>query len=249
MLESGLLLQDEIAEIGKDAVLFCHITTQIPGKAHDDLLRVMGGTGFPSFFVLDAEGHKLAVGGEWSNWPPPPSDLTTLLGTGKANLEKLGTLRTAAGKPDAAMSVKAELLLLELSLGYHAYAEARAAADGLKDLDAEVSEKIEGSLVDLEFDSEIAKLTAGGQPAEETVVALGKRFAAWKRVPSGSRAPDFWSVMMQYAESQKDAAMFERGIEGMRKEFGEHPNFQRWVTTMQTKLEAIKAAGKDKSGG
>lgn len=35
----------------------------------------------------------------------------------------------------------------------------------------------------------------------------------------------------------------------MRKEFGEHPNFQRWVTTMQAKLEAIKAAKKDKSGG
>ncbi len=249
MLEGGLLLQDEIAEIGKNAVLFCHITTQIPGKANDDLLTVMGGTGFPSFFVLDAEGHKLAVGGEWSNWPPPASDLNKLLDAGKANLEKLASLRTAAGKADATVGVKAELLLLELSLGYHGFEAARKLADELKGLDAETTEKIESSLADLEFDAELRKLTAAGQPGEEDVVALGKRFAAWKRVPSGPRASDFWSLIMQHAESAKDAATFERGIEGMRKEFGEHPNFERWVKSMTTKLEAIKAAGKDKSGG
>src|SRR5688572_23206498 len=98
MLESGPLLDDALAELGKECVLFCHITTRIPGHPDDDLLTKMGGAGFPTLLVLDAEGDKLAEGGDWSSWPPPAADFRKLVERGKEVRQKLADLTAARGK-------------------------------------------------------------------------------------------------------------------------------------------------------
>ena len=41
-------------------MLFCHITTQIQGEKHADLLEQKGGQGFPHIVFMDAEGNVLA---------------------------------------------------------------------------------------------------------------------------------------------------------------------------------------------
>lgn len=41
-------------------VTFLHVTTLIPGRSDDDLLGRVGGSGFPTLLVLDAEGEVVA---------------------------------------------------------------------------------------------------------------------------------------------------------------------------------------------
>ena len=46
-LEHGPLLTDDFAKFAKDYVLFCHITSMIPGEKYGDLLEEKGGNAFP----------------------------------------------------------------------------------------------------------------------------------------------------------------------------------------------------------
>ena len=40
--------------------MFCHITTQIEGDKHGDLLEKKGGQGFPHIVFMDSDGKVLA---------------------------------------------------------------------------------------------------------------------------------------------------------------------------------------------
>lgn len=42
-------------------MLFCHITSQVPGDENQNLLRQMGGRGFPYLIYLNADGERLGV--------------------------------------------------------------------------------------------------------------------------------------------------------------------------------------------
>jgi hypothetical protein len=44
----------------KDHVLFLHITTRIPGRKNDGMLRDVGGAGFPTFVAMSSKGEVLA---------------------------------------------------------------------------------------------------------------------------------------------------------------------------------------------
>jgi hypothetical protein len=41
--------------------MFCHITTRIKGEKYDDLLKKVGGRGFPTFAFLDETGKVLRI--------------------------------------------------------------------------------------------------------------------------------------------------------------------------------------------
>ena len=224
MLEGGPLLDDEFAALAKDCVLFCHITTRIEGHPNDDLLTKMGGNAFPTFMVLDADGNKLADGGDWSSWPPPPADFKKLVNKGRELQQKLKDLTAAVAKGDA--KAEPELLQLQIDLRQIGLDQAKKRLGALHDLDAAASERLQVSLVGLEFD---AILASDKIESQEDAVRVGKRLAAMPVGPTGDKAEMFWGLIMQYAESEKDVAAFERGIAGMQALYGEHPNFAGWI--------------------
>ena len=47
-------------KFSKEYVLFCHLTTQIEGEKHADLLEQKGGQGFPHIVFMDSDGNVLA---------------------------------------------------------------------------------------------------------------------------------------------------------------------------------------------
>lgn len=55
-VERGALSSVEFKEFGKKVVLFCHITSHVPGDPYPELLREKGGRGFPTFYFLDPTG-------------------------------------------------------------------------------------------------------------------------------------------------------------------------------------------------
>jgi len=58
-VERGTLSKPELKDFGAKVVLFCHITTRIPGEPHDELLKEKGGRGFPTFWFLDPTGKVI----------------------------------------------------------------------------------------------------------------------------------------------------------------------------------------------
>src|SRR5436189_5630341 len=56
-LEHGALLTDDFVKFSKDYVLFCHITTMLPGVKYDELLSEKGGNAFPWIVMMDASGE------------------------------------------------------------------------------------------------------------------------------------------------------------------------------------------------
>lgn len=59
-LEAGPLSEELFKYFGQDVVLFCHVTSQVEGDAHQDLLRQKGGSAFPYLAFLDAAGNVIA---------------------------------------------------------------------------------------------------------------------------------------------------------------------------------------------
>ena len=55
-MEGGALLSPEFKKFSENHVMFLHITTRIKDRKHDRLLGEVGGTGFPSFFILESDG-------------------------------------------------------------------------------------------------------------------------------------------------------------------------------------------------
>lgn len=59
-LEVGPLSEELFKYFGQDVVLFCHVTSQVEGDEHQDLLRQKGGAAFPYLAFLDAAGNVIA---------------------------------------------------------------------------------------------------------------------------------------------------------------------------------------------
>ena len=56
MTESGLLSDDEFAEVARRYVAFCHIDSKVAGNKHPELRTQKKLMGLPSLAFLDAEG-------------------------------------------------------------------------------------------------------------------------------------------------------------------------------------------------
>ena len=59
-LESSVLSTPEFKKFSEKHVMFLNIMTRIRGYPDDDLLRAVGGRGFPTLVVLDSSGEVVA---------------------------------------------------------------------------------------------------------------------------------------------------------------------------------------------
>ena len=219
--------------------MLCHITTQVEGQAHDDLLGKKGGNAFPTFLAMDASGNVLA------RTPPkwPTVDMfKTLMSSATDMAKELDALAAKAAKGDAA--AKLELFEKKLSLSHYDAAQAAAAYKALGKISDEAKARIEAKLTSLE----VAAIFAKVKPNKESQIAAGKKLAAMVkagREPKGRMMRlNSWFLISTWAESTKNVEMFERAYKTFKSVEGIRPAF---LQGLERKLKAMKAGGGEKA--
>lgn len=211
-------------------MLFCHVTTQVEGDKYQTLLREKGGTGFPTLVFLDAEGNVLAKQGE-----------RTVAGFQKT-LKAISNFQALEKKAAAGdTSVAADVLLTGITLGKFKFADAKAKAESLGKLDADTQKKVDTALLGLE----VADVMDGVRSQKDAAEA-GKKFAAMfdaGRVPEGNAARTFFLAILQAKEADKDAAGYEKALNGLKKAIGDDQRMKRMLDQLDEKLKKMKAGG------
>lgn len=230
-----MLSTKEFGDFSKEFVMFCHITTRIEGRKYDDLLSKKGGTGFPYLVALDANGDVIAQleGGR------------TVEGF-RAMMAEGAKFVALRGKEKKTLDDEIFLLEHDISMGNADLAAAKARMAALKGLNEAQKKELDGALLGLEIK---AAMPTSRDPAEQKaqMVAAGKSFAAmWAagREPTADASiQPFFIFMLDYAESEKDAALFEKALDKLRAKFGSNPQAAGFFKKQDARLEALKAAG------
>jgi hypothetical protein len=227
-LESGPLSSPEFAEWAEEVVLFCHVTTRIPGRQYDGLLGEKGGRGFPYLVFLDEEGEVISS---------PNGRSVDAFRAGAAAAQAFLDLRNLEN-PTPAQQV--ELFLTELDMGRLNLAEANERKAGLS-LTAEQEAQVAEALTDLEI---LAMLEEGQPRTPDAQAALGRRYKAlWDdgRRPNGQRAKEvFYIMLLEAGFADGDADLFEGALGELRTEFGGNPRARQFFQQQEQRLEQLR---------
>jgi len=221
-------------KFSKDYVLFCHITTQIQGEKHGNLLEQKGGEGFPYIIFMDAQGNILAV----------HEEERSAAGFSKTG-EKARTfvaLKEKAAKGDA--TAKVDLILAQLDMGQIKAADADKQLKDAGTLSKEQQAKLDEILANVSV-MEIVKAIESENEAKEA----GKKFyemqKAGKPAPTSDQAIQPYFILgMNAAEEAKDAATFEKDLNALKARFGENPQAKKFFEAKEKKLAELKAEKK-----
>jgi hypothetical protein len=148
------------------------------------------------------------------------------------------TLKAKAEKGDKA--AKIDFIILQLSMGQIQAAEAEAK---IKEAGAPTKEQqatLDGELVN----ASVMAIMKDVEDEESAKVA-GKKFydleKAGKSGPTGDQAMQpYYILMMKAAEDAKDAVVFEKAMNLLKKKFGDNPNAKRFFETNEKRLEELK---------
>ncbi len=224
-----MLSTDAFVAWSKKVVLVLHNTSRCDDEPYPNLLRQMGGSGFPTMAYLDADGQLL----QQLDFP------ATLEGCERTwkELEAWQALRAEveAGKADA--QKQRELFDLELKMGNRPYAEMVQRRDALQ-LDDAARKATEQPLVDLQF-TEILRATP-----REQMAAAGAKFLAMFRqqqIPSAAKETPYWQAMFAFATEQRDVALFEELMTWLRANRGSDQRFGRYLKLLEVQLDDLKA--------
>jgi hypothetical protein len=224
-----LFSEKEFAEWGKDFVLFCHITTQIKGRKHDDLLVKKGGQGFPHLVFMDADGDVLAT----HERSPELDALKKTAEAGKETTE----LKKKAASGDA--EAKVEWFLRQLESGSLDVTAARARVKDLGALDPDKAKMIEDKIFDLEV-----LAIANGIQQESDVAAAAKKvltFVEQKKIPKGDSAFEFcWQILCGHGQQAKDVKYFEAGLTILKDRYGENPRYRSMLAQIENDFTELK---------
>ena len=219
-MEGGLLSETDFAkQFGNKVVLFCHVTSRIPDRKYDGLLRKFGGTGFPTVFFLDESGELLVKHAGERTIAGFSGTLSSVEAYSKAKK------RVAAGEESAA----ADLLFAEMQLG-KIRLEAAKARGGKLELDAKQKRLFRGLLASLEFDAAVKASRPSfkrGMTREEYLKlyqdGMKKRHATVVemvvngRIPVGARASSFWVAAAQAGDVTGAPDLARRAIKEANK--------------------------------
>lgn len=228
-----MLSTDAFQSWSKKVVLVLHNTSRCDDEPYPNLLREMGGSGFPTMSYLDADGHllqQLAF----------PTTLETCEQAWKElQVWKAMRAEVEAGTADAIKQV--QLFVLELKMGNRPYAEMRQRRDALQINDA-ARKETEQPLIDLQF-TEILRATP-----REQMAAAGAKFLAMFRqqqIPSSTKETPFWQAIFAHATEQQDVELFEEVMGFLRTNRGSDARLQRYLKMLEVQLDDLKA----KKGG
>ncbi len=226
-MERGALQDAKLKDFAKKYVLLLHVTTRVQTDKYQDLLQEKGGRGFPYLVWMDARGDVITTQGDRS----------------VAGFEKTGSkvlryneAKLKADKGDEA--AKIDLVLSELDFGKIKLAEAK---EKLKD--AKLSKEQEAWLAEIEVNAEVAELARGARSKEARIEA-GKKFREMKRagrIPTDDGAfQPFYIFMLDLAESEGDAVLFEEALAELKKKYDGLEGTQGFFTNQEKRLEALK---------
>lgn len=210
-------------------VLFCHITSNVSTDPYQKLLQEKGGRGFPYLVFMDENGNVLAR----HEGPRTVEGFARTSEKVQAYLD----LKKKAGSGDK--DAKIDLLILQIELGHFKADEARRRAGELGEVPAERHKKLEAALANLEVMEIVQTVTR----ERSTRLAAGRKCLEMKkagRVPSGEQESQiFWILIMDVAEEDKDAALFEEALNAIKERFGDKIN-KAWLQQNEARLKKLK---------
>lgn len=209
---------------------FCHITTNIPGEKHGDLLEQKGGGGWPHIVFMDSDGNVLAE-------HEGARDAESFAKTG-AKAKAFVDLKKKAEKGDKA--AKLDFLIARLDLGQLNVTDAEKELKDLGKPSKDQQKKLDEILPNARV-REVLK----GIDSQEAQVDAGKKFYEMKKAgqpaPTGdNEIQGYWILMMMHAEKEKDAASYEEGLKALKAKFGSNPRAQRFFQQSEEKLKKLK---------
>jgi len=214
-------------------VLFCHVTSLVATDKHQELLERKGGQGFPHIVFLDSSGNVLAVHED-------ERDAEAFAKTGEKAKGFLA-LRARAEKGDKAAQV--EYALAQVELGQIKVAEGKERLKGRR-LTKEQQAKLDG----LASTAEVRKILENVTQVQETQFAAARKFVEMKK--AGKPAPldddnfqTYWILMMNLAEKEKNTALFEECLAGLKVRFGEDPEAADFFRSKAAILKKLKEEG------
>ncbi len=215
-------------------MLYCNIMSHVATDKDQDLLEKVGGQGFPHIVFMDAEGKVLAE--------HESERSAAAFGKTGEKARSFLSLKAKAEKGDKAAQV--ENALAQLELGQIKAAEAKERLKG-RTLSKEQQAKLDG----LASGAEVKEILETVTQDEETQNAAAKKFLAMKKAgkpaPSDDRlAQPYWILMMNCAEDEKDAALFEECLKALKARFGDNPRAQNFFKAKEEALEKLKEAKK-----
>lgn len=203
-IERGAFDTPEFAAWSAGYVLFAHITTQVKGDKHPDLLRQKGGLGPPYVAMLDARGSVVGKLKESRD----VAGFTAMAAKAAVCAAELSTLATAAAAGDVA--ARRQLFVRRLELGaYATMDDATADLAGFDDADrAAIDQPLYDFSVRLRIDAIGSKRDSA---------ACGKAFALEIRAGrtfKGDllRLQSYWVFAAEHARSTEDVLVAERAV-------------------------------------
>jgi len=205
--------------------MFMHITTHLEGRKHDDLLSQVGGRGFPSFFILDAEGR---VVGQHNG----DRTVEGFAATAKAATDFVALEEKAAKGDKAALF---EVTLARARMGQLTASDLTATLGKMGRLTAEQETEYKGVL-------------AGLLMEEVQRTAVGDRYLQMEKdglVPTDEQQCGmFYYGIWTAAAYRKDAQTAEHALTQLRQVWGDNDRYKAFLANCEKQLAAMKEGAK-----
>lgn len=230
-MESGPLSAPEFKTFAKDVVLFCHITTNIPGEKYGDLLEQKGRDGVPYLAYLNAKGDVI---GE-------PGDVTPEALSEGAKYAK--TILELSENKEPTKAQRISLLMAEIYFGKITFAEAKKRKGAIKGLNLEEAKAISAAMVDLEV---MAILEERQPRTPQAAAEVGKTF--YEMLQAGTRPnkiqafTPFFMMILRYGKSISDPDVFEAGLRPLVERYGHEDSSKRFFDAQQAELDRMRKA-------
>jgi len=215
-------------------VPFLHITTRIKGKPHDNLLKEMGGTGFPTLMFLNSDGKQITKPGSRSVKAYDESlvevqDFMDLVKRAEAGDDK----------------VASEVLIQQLELDWFDLEQAQTRRDALKRVSSKQKRLLEQLLIDTEIRSKIDVVNSLEEEDDQKIAHLvaGKHFMEmWddKRLPhSDAKRYSFWWAIAAHAEQERDKKTLKKVVKEFDKLVDDNYRYRTYLKRLEKRLKDL----------
>ena len=201
---------------------------------YQKLLNQKGGSGFPYLAILNANGDVMAK----------VDGINRHVEGFAASLESAKEFEALLKKAETGdLATKFKALMKQIDFRHFSAEEAGKRAAALEGLGTDQERELTSTITRMKVAETVATITRDAK----TGIAAGKKFAdMWSK---GQVITDtsqrewiyFYYFIINYAESRKDAALFEKALEVVKE--GDTGRYKRFITGMEKKLEALKSAG------
>lgn len=234
-MEGGALSTAEFREFAKDLVLFCHVTTRVPGDKYQSLLHAVGGKGFPTLVFMDGMGK--VVGEVDVGEGPTVALFRTVHANVKKRLELLEKEKLTEGET-------VQMFLLDYELGFLDFDAAKERRASLPKLDGAAPREVAAVMTNLEVADRLNPRPRGAEAVREVGEAFYKMAKAGRVPTKKSLVRAFWTYMFAWAQGAKDVKAAKMIVGEVRKLAEKDPQWKSTLERYEKQLKAMEAAGK-----